>query len=443
MCVEKKICPTQVPSDVLPSSGNAWKILIAKDDEPVGDVFQEKLAQFLSKEGKTMSDLQGLVNPLVSGMTSPEAIIRAVGELLEKTSKPVSDGQAYRCLRIFSGVVPTPVGEESNENWLEQARLMVTECDCSAKEKRKRIVESLMGTALEVVKAVRGDNPEATALEYIEDLEIAFSTSESGEDLYFAFRLPRQEPGEALSDFLRRLERSLALVVKRGGLTPQRADRARIEQLLRCAVESDIMMLKLRLRERIESPPTFLKLLNEIREEEETEAARRKLPISVRETQSVNLKDHMRGLLVSRDGSKVDVKELRLQLGDHKQSRPPEGVVDKEKKTLPPLTSEVQALKAQVQQLQKQLSVLSVVPYVSSGKELSRANLTPVASGRSSNRISEGFFCYRCGEDGHIAPKCRVPENSALVIQKLLQLLRKSEERTPEPTLKDFGVGRL
>lgn len=421
----EKFCPTQVPTEVFPSSGNAWNILVAADDEPVGDVFQEKLNRFLSQEGKTMSDLHGLVNPLVSGMTSPEAIIRAVGELLEKTSKPVSDGQAYRRLRIFSGVVPTPVGEESSENWLEQARLMIMECDCSTKEKRKRIVESLKGPALDVVKAVRGDNPEATALEYLEALESVFSTSESGEDLYFAFRLLRQEPGEALSDFLRRLERSLTLVVKRGGLMPQRADRARVEQLLRGAVESDMMMLKLRLRERRESPPTFLKLLNEIREEEETEAARRKLTTNVRETQT---KDRTRGTVASRDGSKVEVKELRLHLGDHKQSCLPEGVVEKEKNHVTPLTSEVQALKAQVQQLQKQLSVLTVGPHVASGQESPRANPTPVASGRSPNRSSEGFFCYRCGEDGHIAPKCRATENSSLVIQKLLQLIRKPKD---------------
>ncbi|XP_018947516.1 paraneoplastic antigen Ma1 homolog [Cyprinus carpio] len=211
---QEKICPTQVPTEVLPSSGNTWNILVAADDEPIGDEFQEKLNRFLSQEGKTMSDLQGLVYPLVSGMTSPEAIIRAVRELLEKTPKPVSDGQAYRCLRIFSGVVPTAVGEESSENWLEQARLMVMECDFSVKEKQKRIVESLKEPALEVVKAVRGNNPKATALEYLEALESVFSTSESGEDLYFAFRLLRQEPGETLSDFLRRLERSLTLVVK-------------------------------------------------------------------------------------------------------------------------------------------------------------------------------------------------------------------------------------
>ncbi|XP_065119122.1 paraneoplastic antigen Ma1 homolog [Paramisgurnus dabryanus] len=195
----EKICPTQVPSEVLPSSGDTWKIVVVKDEDPNVNAFSDKLSQFLSREGKSITDLQSLINPLASNVTSPETIIRAIGELLEKT-KPTSDGQAYRRLRIFSGIEPTPVGEENSENWLEQARLMIFETECSTKEKRKRIVESLKGPALEVIKAVRVNNPDATALEYIEALESAFSTSESGEDLYFAFRLLRQEPGEASVD---------------------------------------------------------------------------------------------------------------------------------------------------------------------------------------------------------------------------------------------------
>ncbi|XP_073671594.1 paraneoplastic antigen Ma1 homolog [Paramisgurnus dabryanus] len=174
----EKICPTQVPSEVLPSSGDTWKIVVVKDEDPNVNAFSDKLSQFLSREGKSITDLQSLINPLASNVTSPETIIRAIGELLEKT-KPTSDGQAYRRLRIFSGIEPTPVGEENSENWLEQARLMIFETDCSTKEKRKRIVESLKGPALEVIKAVRVNNPDATALEYIEALESAFSTSES------------------------------------------------------------------------------------------------------------------------------------------------------------------------------------------------------------------------------------------------------------------------
>lgn len=35
--------------------------------------------------------------------------------------KPSGETNAYRRLRIFSGTVPIPIGEESLENWKEQA----------------------------------------------------------------------------------------------------------------------------------------------------------------------------------------------------------------------------------------------------------------------------------------------------------------------------------
>lgn len=73
------------------------------------------------------------------------------------------------------------------ENWIEQARLMITECDCSEKEKRRRIMESLKGPALEIVRAVWFSSSEASALQYLEALKSTFGSSESGEDLYFKF----------------------------------------------------------------------------------------------------------------------------------------------------------------------------------------------------------------------------------------------------------------
>jgi len=70
-----------------------------------------------------MSDVGSLFHSSGSTAASPESIIRAVGDLLEKT-KPSGDSNAYRRLRMFSGIIPIPVGEESFENWLEQARMM-------------------------------------------------------------------------------------------------------------------------------------------------------------------------------------------------------------------------------------------------------------------------------------------------------------------------------
>lgn len=58
-----------------------------------------------------------------------------------------------------------------------------------------------------------------------------------------------------------------------------------LEQLIRGAVEADLMLLQLRLRERREQPPTFLALLNEIKEAEENEAACHKIKASVKHIQ--------------------------------------------------------------------------------------------------------------------------------------------------------------
>ncbi|XP_051991259.1 paraneoplastic antigen Ma2 [Xyrauchen texanus] len=276
------IDPTRIPAELLPAPGEeTWKVVVASTEVPVSE-FSQKLSKFLIEEGKSMSDLQALFTQSGSTTSSPESIIHAVGEQLEKTSKPSTDTSAYRRLRTFSGTVPPPTGEESLENWMEQARLMTVECECSEREKRRRIMECLKGPALDIVKAVRFSSPDASALQYLDALENTFGTFESGEDLYFAFRLLRQSPGEALSDFLRRLEKSLTKVVQRGGLAPQLMDRVRIEQLIHGAVEADLMLLQLRLRERKEQPPNFLALLNEIKEAEENEATRYKIKTSVK-----------------------------------------------------------------------------------------------------------------------------------------------------------------
>lgn len=143
-------------------------------------------------------------------------------------------------------------------------------------------------------------------------MESAFGTPESGEDLYFAFRSLHQQSGEKLSDFLRRLECSLTNVVQKGGLPSHKADRGRIDQLIRGAAQSDMMLLQLRLRERKENPPIFLKLLNEIHEEEEYETAQRKLNTTVRQLKII---DDTKNKATEFQELKVEIKELCSELG--------------------------------------------------------------------------------------------------------------------------------
>uniref|UniRef100_A0A8C4XDU7 Paraneoplastic antigen Ma-like C-terminal domain-containing protein n=1 Tax=Erpetoichthys calabaricus TaxID=27687 RepID=A0A8C4XDU7_ERPCA len=205
--------------------------------------FAGKLEQLLKDEGMTMDDVQALYMCDKSGQSNPESIIRVVGELIGKTVRPSNENNAYRCLRVFSGVSPTPAGEESLDVWADQARLMVEECDSSDKEKQRRLIESLKGVA----------NPDAQPAEYIEAIENIFRKTESGEDLYITFRM---------------------LLVRKGGLSADLADKAWVEQLLRGATESELLLLHLRLRQRKQNPPSFLKLLTEIHEEEECEERR-------------------------------------------------------------------------------------------------------------------------------------------------------------------------
>lgn len=90
---------------------------------------------------------------------------------------------------------------------------------------------------------MRLNNTEASPFDCLQALENAFGTSESGEDLYYAFRNWHQQAGEKLSDFWQRLERSVRKVVQRGDIAPSRADQARLEQLIRGSLGSDMTLV--------------------------------------------------------------------------------------------------------------------------------------------------------------------------------------------------------
>lgn len=76
------------------------------------------------------------------------------------------------------------------------------------------VVSKSLGPALAVVKAVHTAETEISPKKCLEAIESAFGPTESGEELYFAFRLMQQHSGEKLSDFLWRLEHSLNKVVQ-------------------------------------------------------------------------------------------------------------------------------------------------------------------------------------------------------------------------------------
>ncbi|XP_054860324.1 modulator of apoptosis 1-like [Amphiprion ocellaris] len=300
--------------------------------------------------------------------------------------------------------------------WLEQATLLVDEGECSDKEKRQRILESLKGPALEIIQAVRMTEPDASPHDFIEAIESIFGTVESGEELYLSFRALHQQSGERLSDFLRRLERSLVKVLK--------------------------------IRERKDDPPTFLNLLREMIEEESRQSARQSQTAPVR-------RQHVRTIQAEKEKEpdsttqrelEAQIQELKARLEKRNNSwsqLPPDdpigGSKEKEKKKQKiESQSELKSLRKQVEALENKMSVMAV-NYTSAPKPKNMTQPSrhkaaqthkPIPFKMSPSKDFDGYFCYKCGENGHIANRCTSAENPQKVIRKLIRVVRGA----PDPT---------
>lgn len=128
-----------VPPEVFPiGGGGPWFIVIVDKDNPTSTEGPEP------RRGEShVEDVHPLLSAEGAATKSTEAILRAVSDLLDKTSRSSNEYGSYRRLRTFSGLTPTPAGEKQFEHWLGQARLLVEECDCLSKEKRRRLMESV------------------------------------------------------------------------------------------------------------------------------------------------------------------------------------------------------------------------------------------------------------------------------------------------------------
>ena len=432
-----------VPPEIYPlNGGTPWKVTLLTRATSSPDDFTLKVLNLLQNEGKSLNDLQPLFEQSTPTQSDPTSIIRAVGELLEKTMRPPQENNAFRRLRVFSGVMPTPAGEETLENWLEQAQLMLDECDSSGKEKKKRIVESVKGPAFEIIQAVRCNDVAARPEDYLAALENAFGITKSGEDFYFAFRSMQQKLGERLSDYLRRLEKVLSKAVQKGGLSPTSRDRARVEQLLRgAASESDILLLQLRLKERLGNPPSFMELLSEIRVEEDQKVTRRNLTASAH---TVRAAEESTAHSAEVDALKTQVKALEAKV---------QQLSVKERPSVLHIDPEVQSLKEQVASLQllNQLREQAAIPEtpIIPERDHQRFRAKQPFKPRKGNNTLDGqsVFCYRCGEDGHITKNCSGTDNPSKVISKLIRNNQKLKQNQKAPSTNFPGptghVGQL
>lgn len=379
----------------LPGEAGPWPahVLTAPVD---GGEFQAKLMSFLKTEGRTLTDVRGLLSPSPLDMNA--ALINAISSLVDKCNTTSVDSQSYRKLRMFSGVRPTPSGEEEYDAWAEQTMHLLGEWQCADNIKKQRIVESLKGPAADIVRFLRVQKPAASAYDYMQALETAFGTTESPADLLMKFRHTCQDVGEKLSCYLLRLDKLLHCVFRKGGVTLSDMDRLRMEQVVRGALPQDMIALRLRMTHKLREPPSFSELLREVREEEDMLQSR----------------NDVRGTVMSQSIFPFPTPASKSECDSEVQQL---------KNEISVMKAEMISLKtAKVASVASPADVQSQQPNVPA--DHTRKNATPRRSGSQEDK--PGIFCYRCGEDGHFRRECQGEENLQKVNKRLIKLTKKS-----------------
>ncbi|XP_063786055.1 paraneoplastic antigen Ma1 homolog [Pseudophryne corroboree] len=269
---DKELDAEVIPSVVIASeeTGRRWNIMWpnTQDKEATSAPVSAAIGPLLSNSNGREESGEGgdaqTPNVNITETNQFESVMDRVVTQLERWHYEGS----YRRLRIFSGITPVPVGEETYEAWKEAAVQQTEEWQCPDRIKRQRVVESLRGPAMGIIQAARRSNPNATLDTYFESLDYAYGTLEDVGDLTSRLHHTFQEPGEKLSVFLIRLDKLLYKIVDKGGINKDDVDKSRMKQLLRGASTMDPVAQKLRCSSIREPSPTFNELLKEIKQEE-------------------------------------------------------------------------------------------------------------------------------------------------------------------------------
>lgn len=298
-------------------------------------------------------------------------------------------------LRSFSGRTPRPAHEVDYDTWRTGVELLLNDPAVSDLHRSRRIVDSLLPPAVDLVRHLSSDTLPAV---YLQTLESAFGSVQDGEELYVKFMDTFQDAGEQPSAYLQRLQVALSLAVKRGGVAEADVNRHLLTQFCR-GCWNDTLISELQLKQKKSCPPAFAELPLLLRTEEDREVSK-----------NLRLKQHLGA--------------AKFKVGAHAQFAHRDR---EEQGAIAALTTVTQQLAQQLADVQKQLSLLtashvyqkqpsfSTAPSSNQGK----LQVSAASSGQRANPSQpRAGYCFHCGEDGHIRPQCTNEPNSALVAFK-------------------------
>lgn len=384
---------------------------------------------------------------------NPPQIQKVIVEHVIRSESTTSSSSQLR-MRTFSGRMPRPNGEVEYETWRTQVDLLLTDSSLSDAHKVRKILESLLSPAADVVKPLGISSPPSV---YVTQLDSAFGVVEDGEELFTAFLSSNQNNGEKPSAYLNRLHSLLTRAISRGGVSAENSNDHLLRQFCRgCWDQSIIIGLQLECRK--SSPPTFPEFLLMLRTEEDRRAAKLDRMKKHLGTSKANVYAHHVFDMPSYDCEPVPVpntkpnevsklekkvNELTKQL--EKLSREPQNPTHDSNP--PPVSkpkqNETSGLENKIAELTRQVGKLT-----QSQKGSEKTQKTDcLAIGSNDVRrpfkvpgMPRPWFCFKCGEDNHIAAHCSNEPNPTLVRKKNAELRERQDKFLAQQAASPFAL---
>lgn len=262
---------TMMPTHI-PAAGGAWEVVV-KPRSP-DDEFINKLIYFLKEEGRRVVD----VAKALGFSTAPTMSMELRNSDQEKPEGLTSmcNSVCYRKLKLFSGSPFPGPGEETFDTWLEEVTERMQFWQVGEEEKKRRLLESLRGSALSVMQALWASNDSLTMEQCLKALKQVYGNKEDCKILQFRCLqnpISSQKPAEKLSDYLLRLEPLLQKAAQQSPLVAHSTDSIRLQHVLSRVSLTTSLRSRLSLLDQQGCPPTFLELMKLTQDEEEWETS--------------------------------------------------------------------------------------------------------------------------------------------------------------------------
>lgn len=363
-----------------------------------------EVRDFLSPRGERTSTFH-----LPSDQLSTPEVQRVVVEHIVKSSD-ISSHIHFPCkLKQFSGRHPQPNFEVDYDTWRNGVEFCLNDPSIPDSQMVRKIVESLSAPAANIVKSL---GPQASPREYLNLLDSAYATVEDGDELFARFLNNNQNAGEKASDYLQRLHTALSYVVNKGGIAAGDSDKQLLKQFCRGCWNS-ILITSLQLEQLRSKPPSFAELLLLLRTEEDKQA-----------NKASRMKQHL-GFTKPKVTSNMQAAHT---------SYTEDIVMPKEtEEAFLVMTKDIQK---QIAELQVQVAKLNAC---NSEKPMRKKATVNTRQKQKTKNTQPGgqlqqltvtvmpkpWYCFKCGEDGHIASTCDNVPNPSLVQAKKAKLREK------------------